>query len=492
LKPNNNILSDIASSYHRRPGDTIIRVRRPFKLNRSLGVWGLFSTAYGDVGSSIYYALGVVAMSALGLTPPVLILSSILFLCTGLTYAEGATAMPDAGGSGAFAQRAFNNLVSFISSWALMLDYIVTISISAFTAANYLGYLIPVLKEWPFNSISAVFLVLSLVFLNFFGIKGSSRFNIVLVIVDIATELTLAILGVILLVSLPQLIHNIHWGAAPTLNQLLFGISISMVAYTGIETVSNLGAETRKPGRNIPRAVLLVFFTVLVLYALLSMTALSAYPVHQDINGQWITDLTQKYLQDPILGITRALPPRIQPFLGFWVAILAVTILTIATNAGIIGASRLAYYMGKRNQLPAQISQISSNHVPRNALIIFPLIACIAIAIGEVTIMADLYAFGAMMAYTMAHISIIALRIKEPQMPRPFKIPFNIHIRNREIPVPAIIGGLGTAITWFIVLFTHEVGRWAGFAWLIVGLVIYFLYRKFKHKNTPRESHETE
>jgi APA family basic amino acid/polyamine antiporter len=192
-----------------------------------------------------------------------------------------------------------------------MLDYIVTISISAFTAANYMGYLIPVLKLWPYNSIAAVFLVVGLVLLNFFGIKSASRFNIVLVIVDIVTELSLAILGVILLVSLPRLITNIHWGVAPTLNQLLFGISISMVAYTGIETVSNLGAETRKPGKNIPKAVLLVFFTVLVLYALLSMTALSAYPLYQDANGQWVTDLTQKYLQDPILGITRAMPTSI-------------------------------------------------------------------------------------------------------------------------------------------------------------------------------------
>jgi APA family basic amino acid/polyamine antiporter len=170
------------------------------------------------------------------------------------------------------------------------------------------------------------------------------------------------------------------------------------------------------------------------------------------------------------------------------VAILAVTILTIATNAGIIGASRLAYYMGRRNQLPVQMSQISSSHVPRNALNIFPLIACIAISIGEVTIMADHYAFGAMMAYTLARISIISLRIKEPHMPRPFKIPLNIHIHNWEIPIPAIIGGLGTAITWFIVLFTHDIARWAGLAWVIIGLAIYFLYGRFKHKSTPRDS----
>jgi basic amino acid/polyamine antiporter, APA family len=138
-----------------RPGDVFIRIKMPFKLHRSLGALGLFSTAYGDVGSSIYYALGVVAMSALGLTPPVLIIASILFLFTGLTYAEGATALAEAGGSGAFALRAFNSTVSFIAIWALMMDYIITISVSAFTAANYPGYFFPVLKEWPFNSLGS-------------------------------------------------------------------------------------------------------------------------------------------------------------------------------------------------------------------------------------------------------------------------------------------------------------------------------------------------
>jgi len=122
-----------------KPGDKFFRPKRitRFHLRRVLGVTGLFSTAYGDVGSSIYYALGVVAMSALGLTPPVLMISGVIFLFTALTYSEGATMLPEAGGSGAFAYRAFNPLISFIASWVLMLDYIVTMSISAFSAANW-------------------------------------------------------------------------------------------------------------------------------------------------------------------------------------------------------------------------------------------------------------------------------------------------------------------------------------------------------------------
>ena len=465
-----------------KPGDVSVHIERPIKLRRVLGIPGLYSAAYGNVGSSIYYALGVVAMSALGLTPLVLAFSGILFLFTALTYAEGATMLPDAGGSGAFARRAFNDFVSFGSSWVLMLDYLVTIAISAFSAANYLAYFLPALANPAISITVAIALVVILTIINITGIKESTRLNIILVIFDILTQLFIVIFGILLIINLPRLIQNVHWGVAPTLNQLLFGISISMVAYTGIETVANLGSETRQPGIKIPRTVLLVFATVLVLYTLLSMTALSAYPVYQ-FGNQWVTDLTQRFLNDPIMGITHAFPDTIKQYLSFWVAFLAVSILIIATNAGIIGASRLVYFMGLRQQLPATIGSIDSrSRVPLKALIIIALFSCLLILVGQVTIMADLYAFGAMLAYTMAHLSVITLRIKEPDTARPFKIPLNIRIAGKQIPITAVIGGLATGITWFIVLWTHHYGRIVGFAWLLVGLLIYVTYRYFTHR----------
>ncbi len=477
-----------------KPGDRVFRPQRikRFHLKRVLGVTGLFSTAYGDVGSSIYYALGVVAMSALGLTPPVLIISGIVFLFTALTYAEGATALPEAGGSGAFAYRAFNPWVSFIASWVLMLDYIVTMSISAFSAVNYLGYFFPALGTWPANSIGGIIIVALLALVNIRGIQASSRLNIALVMVDVLTQITIAVLAVFMVVHFPTLIHNIHWGVAPTTQQFLFGISISMIAYTGIETVSNLGSETRSPGKSIPRAVMLVFITVFILWALLSMAALSAYPVYQAADGQWLTDLTQRFLHDPILGIANVMPPGIRPMLSFWVAFLAVTILIIATNAGMLGASRLAYFMGRRQQLPGIISHISPrSRVPLNAILLFSLIAAGLTATGRITLLADLYAFGAVLAYTAAHASIIALRVKEPNLARPFKIPLNIRVKNREIPVTAVIGGLATFITWFIVVYTHEVGRIVGFAWLAVGLLMFYLYRR-KRGQSPAPDWQVE
>jgi APA family basic amino acid/polyamine antiporter len=427
-------------------------------------------------------------MSALGLTPPVLMISGVVFLFTALTYSEGATMLPEAGGSGAFAYRAFNPLVSFIASWVLMLDYIVTMSISAFSAVNYLGYFFPILGKWPANSIGGIIVVALLALINIRGLQASSRLNIVLVMIDVLTQITIAVLAVLIVVNIPTLIQNIHWGVAPTTSQFLFGISISMIAYTGIETVSNLGSETKNPGKSIPRAVILVFITVFILWALLSMAALSAYPVHQAADGQWVTDLTQRFLNDPILGIANVMPAAIRSILSFWVAFLAVTILIIATNAGMLGASRLAYYMGQRQQLPAAISHVSRHaRVPLNAILIFSVIAGVLIAFGHISLLADLYAFGAVLAYSLAHASIIALRIKEPKLHRPFKIPWNIHIKGREIPVTAVIGGLATFATWFIVVYTHEIGRIVGFAWLGIGLLVFFVYRRRLRKGTQEQ-----
>jgi basic amino acid/polyamine antiporter, APA family len=476
----------MSDNWNSKPGNVVFRPKRTthFHLRRVLDVSGLFSAAYGNVGSSIYYGLGVVAMSALGMTPAVLIISGTVFLFTALTYSEGATMLPEAGGSGAFAFRAFNHWVSFIASWVLMLDYIVTMAISAFTAANYLGYFFHSVRHYPWNSIGGIILVIFLAYINIRGLKESARLNTVLVVIDIITQFTIAVLGVFLIIRIPVLIHNIHWGVAPTLNQLIFGISISMIAYTGIETVANLGSETKRPEKSIPRAVLMVFFVVIVLYALLSMTALSAYPVHQDpATGKWVTDITQKYLEDPIMGIAMALPVAIRPMFSSWVALLAITILIIATNAGMLGASRLAYYMGQRDQLPGFISKVSKrSRVPFNAILVFSVIASVLIAFGHISLLADLYAFGAVLAYTLAHASIVALRIKEPNLPRPFKIPLNIRIMNREIPVTAILGGLATSITWFMVVYTHVYGRIVGFVWLGLGLTVYYMYRR-RHKN---------
>ena len=243
------------------------RKKREGHLHKVLGVPALFSTAYGNVGSSIYYALGVVALYALGLTPLVFMLTGLLFVTTAFSYAEATTIFPEAGGSSSFARHTFNEFVSFGAGWALMLDYIITIAISAFFVPNYLAAFWPILKTWPYNSIGGIAVIVFLVAINIIGIKEAARLNIILAIADLSTQVLLAVVGLFVFLSPRLLITQIHFGTAPTWHQFIYGISIGTVAYTGIETISNMAEESANPGRDVPRAVKFVLLAVLGVYS---------------------------------------------------------------------------------------------------------------------------------------------------------------------------------------------------------------------------------
>src|SRR6476469_6661055 len=224
-------------------------------LRRTVGVPGLFATAYGNVGSSIYYALGLVAAHALGLTPLVFMLAGALFALTAKTYAEGAAMFPEAGGSSSFARHAFNEVVSFFAGWALTLDYIITIAISAFFVPHYLGAFFPALTHNPGDIIGGLITIALLAGLNIRGLGESAKLNLLLAIADLCTQALLVGLGFVLVLKPGLLVNQVHLGIAPTWTQLVFALSIAMVAYTGIETVSNMAEEARDPGRDVPKAV---------------------------------------------------------------------------------------------------------------------------------------------------------------------------------------------------------------------------------------------
>src|SRR5690348_16886891 len=185
-------------------------------LRRSVGVPGLFATAYGNVGSSIYYALGLVAVYALGVTPLVFLLAGVLFLLTAKTYAEGAAMYPEAGGASSFARHAFNEVASFFAGWALTLDYIITIAISAFFVPHYLGAFFPALVHNPGDIIGGAAVIALLVALNIRGLKESAKLNVFLAIADLITQVMLVVLGAILVFNPSVLISQVQLGSVPT------------------------------------------------------------------------------------------------------------------------------------------------------------------------------------------------------------------------------------------------------------------------------------
>ncbi|MFL5919678.1 MAG: amino acid permease [Gaiellaceae bacterium] len=462
------------------------RRRRQQRLERVLGTPALFATAYGNVGSSIYYALGVTAAFALGLTPLVFLIAGVFFSLTALTYAEGTVRYPEAGGSSSFARHAFNELASFGAAWAQMLNYIITIAISAFFVPHYLSIFWGPLKQNPWDIVGGTAVIAVLVLLNVVGIQESARLNILLAVIDFATQLLLVLLGFALIFSPETLTSNVHWGTAPTWSQFLLAIPVGMIAYTGIETVSNLAEETRDPVRSIPRSIGLVAAAVYAIYFTLPLIALSALPVHL-IDGKETTLLALPperggFQNDPVLGLVENLGISGTPLSGLkiYVGILAATILFIATNAGIIGASRITYSMATYRQLPEVFRRLHPKFkTPWLSLIVFAgFVSILVLLPGQTRFLGTMYSFGAMLSFTVAHAAIVQLRRRYPDEELPFRAWPNLRVRGVDWPLFAVFGGIATGLAWLVVVVQSPGTRYAGLGWLVLGFCIYALYRR--------------
>jgi APA family basic amino acid/polyamine antiporter len=462
------------------------RRRQQHTLERVLGAPALFSTAYGNVGSSIYYALGVTAVFALGLTPVVFVIAGIIFAATAATYTEGTVRFPEAGGSSSFARHAFNEVVSFGAAWAQLLNYVITIAISAFFVPHYLSIFWAPLKQNPWDIVGGAVVIVVLVALNIVGIQESARINILLAVTDFATQVLLVMLGFVLVFSPTTLKNNVHLWVAPTFSNFLLAIPVAMIAYTGIETVSNLAEEARDPVKNIPRSISLVAAAVFAIYFTLPLIALSALPVHK-VDGKYQTLLglpPEKggFANDPVLGIVEHLGISgvALSALKLYVGLLAATILFIATNAGVIGASRITYAMSSYRQLPEIFRRLHPTFkTPWLSLLIFAgIVPIIVLLPGKTNFLGTMYSFGAMLSFTIAHASIIALRARRRNEELEFRARPNLRWRGVDWPLFAIFGGIGTGLAWIVVVIENPATRWAGLGWIALGFCMFVLYRR--------------
>jgi len=450
-----------------------------------LGTPALFATAYGNVGSSIYYALGLTAFYALGLTPLVFLVAGVVFAATAATYAEGTVRYPEAGGSSSFARHAFNELVSFGAAWSQMLVYIVTIATSAFFVPHYLSIFWEPLRTNPWDIVGGAVVIVVLVSLNIVGVQEAAKLSIVLAVIDFATQVLLVILGFALVFNTSILTGNIHWGVAPTWSNLALAVPVAMLAYTGVETVSNLAEEARQPERSVPNAYKLVAGAVFAIYFTLPLIALSALPVKM-IDGRLTTLLALPpedggYANDPILGLVDNLGIEggLLSALEVYVGILAATILFIATNAGIIGASRITYAMASYRQIPEVFRRLHPVlKTPYLSLVIFAGIAPILILLpGDVNFVGTLYALGATLSFTVAHASMVWLR-RTPDPEATFRAKPNLRVAGVDWPLFAIFGAIATGASFLVILVQNPLTRWVGLGWIIVGFAVYTVYRR--------------
>jgi APA family basic amino acid/polyamine antiporter len=472
--------------------------RRLHGLQRVLGTNALFATAYGNVGSSIYYALGLVASYALGLTPVVFVITGVFFFMTAASYAEATAMFPEAGGSSSFARRAFNEFWSFFAAWAGMLTYTLTVAISAFFVPHYLGGLFwDSLRHSPGDIVGGAVVVVLLSALNVRGTEESTSVNVLLAVVDFATQLLLVVIGVFVVLSPDVLVSNVDLGTAPTWSQFVLAIPIGMLAYTGIETISNMAEEAKDETVTIPKAINRVRIAVFAIYLTLPSIALSALPVHTaEVGDRAVTSgavkagemftnlgLTEEQggsAGDPILGLVRAMDlGPLQSITEIYVGLLAATILFLATNAGLIGVSRLVYSMGIHRQMPDALRRLHPRYgTPWIGIVVFGTLAVLALVPGKADFLGGLYSFGALMSFTIAHVSVARLRQTQPGRVRPYRGPGNLRIGTYDAPLFAIVGGTFTFIAWVVIIAIKPIVAAAGVAWLVLGIGIYVWYRR--------------
>jgi APA family basic amino acid/polyamine antiporter len=334
--------------------------------------------------------------------------------------------------------------------------------------------------------------VVFLAALNVKGTQESTRLNLILAIADLCTQVILVAIGIVLVLSPSILVDNVHLGVAPSWGDFFLGIAVGMIAYTGIETISNMSEEAKDASKTIPRGVGLTVLAVLGLYALLPLIALSAMPVHETAAGHFTTDLGTKFADDPVLGIVENLGvgPGLTNAMRYYVGALAAVILLIATNAGLIGVSRLTFSMGHYRQLPERLRQVHPKYrTPYIAILVFSGIAIITMIPGETELLATLYSFGAMLSFTVAHVSVIRLRQKYPEKERDWKPPGSVRAFGFELPLTAVFGGFGTFAAWIVVMVLNPRTLVIGSIWMALGLTIYLLYRR-SQGISPSQTHK--
>jgi basic amino acid/polyamine antiporter, APA family len=469
-------------------------------LQRVLDAPALFSVAYGEVASSIYVALGIIALHALGLTPEVLALTGALFLVVSLSYAEGTTAIPETGGAATFVRRAFNDLGGFLTGWALFLDYLIVIALSALFLPHYLsvGLGIGALGRDPWDLVTAVGVIAGVAAIRLVRRSAFYRYGIVVAVLDLVTQVGLVALGCAFLFSGDALTRGVSIGTAPSWHQIAFALPLAMLAYTGLETVANLAEETREPGRDLPRSLFSGIGLVVVIYIAIGLVALSAFPADHGTTG-----LGTRWLRSPLMGIVEALRGHVSASfataLRVYVGLTGAVILLVAITTSISGFTRLAHSLGEHGQLPRAFGRLNRRTLVSPEAILAAALISIALLLGtslmtdEVAFLASLFSFGVLGAFTAAQLAVIRLRFTEPELVRPYRAPAGVRLRGVEVPLPAVVGSAATFAIFVIALATHAGARYGGPIWLAAGLVVYGLVRRahgeglLEHVEAPPE-----
>jgi basic amino acid/polyamine antiporter, APA family len=455
--------------------------QRGGRLDRGLGVPWLFAAAYSAVGFSIYFALGVVANYGLGLTPLIFLAAGLLFGLTTLTYVEGGAMIRERGGSSSFARHAFNELIAFIAGWAILIDYLIVIALAAISVPHYLQPIWGGFGDPGWEIGVAAVVIAAVCVLNILNVTGRERGRslAVLALADLGLQLAVIVVGLLVVFHPDRLTAELDLFGDPSFRDVVYAAVVAMLAYAGIEAASDLAPDIEVNRRDLKRVAALGAVAVPLVYAGMAAIALMAVPVVAGPQGPE-TALGSEFVEDPVLGVVSAFNPDwVAETMRWTVALVAAPVLFWAANTSMLGVSRHIYTLAINRQIPSWLGKLEK----RRATPYVAIAICGAIAVGlviptDVKLLAAIYAFGATLAITIAHLSIIRLRVAAPDWRRPFRIPLGIRWGAAELPLPAIAAALLSGLAFLSVLAYHSTARWVGLGWMAFGLTFYVVYRK--------------
>ena len=447
---------------------------------RGLGVPSLFAAAYSAVGFSIYFALGVVADKGLGLTPLIFLAAGLLFGLTTLTYVEGGAMFRERGGSSTFARHAFNELIAFIAGWAILIDYLIVIALATLSVPHYLT---PPGTEftnpgWEIGTAAVV--IAAICALNILNITGHERQAplVFLALADLGLQLAVIGVGALAVMHPERLTENMDLFGDPSFRDIVYAAVVAMLAYAGIEAASDLAPDIDVSRRDLKRVAGIGAIGVPLVYAGMAAIALMAVPVVAGPDGPQ-TALGGEFVEDPILGVVSAYEPAwVAETMRWLVAAVATPVLIWAASTSMLGVSRHIYTLAINRQIPSWLGKLEKRTAtPYVAIVLSGLIAIGLVIPTDVKLLAGIYAFGATLAITIAHLSIIRLRVTQPERRRPFRVPLGIPWGLAELPLPSLFAALLSGLAFVSVLVYHSTARWVGLGWMAFGLTFYVVYR---------------
>lgn len=461
----------------------------PRGSSAGIGTGALFVVSYIVGVSAVYFGLGVVAKHALGLTPVVFLLAGLFFGITLMAYAEGSSVHIERGGASSFARYALNEFWSFVAGWAILLDYVILLALIAAAVPDYLAPISSHFNSHAGELLIPVGLIAVVAWLNIRGVTAASLRRVLPVgVLDLGIQFMLIILGLAFAWNPSSLVDTVDLWATPTGEGFIVALILATVSFAGIETAAGLAGEIRISRRGLKATTMASTGSIVAAYAGLSFVALMAAPVMLTTDGNAVTSLGTVYEEAPLLAIPAGFDSALLgDLVTYLIAAVAVLTLTQAARIAMLGPVRLTYALATHSQIPRTVGRLHPTFgTPIFAIVVIAGLAALLTLTDDLEFMISIYAFGAMITFAIAHLSICVLRYREPDAKPAYSVPWSVKIGGGRLPIPAAAAFVMAVAGWIAVIAYRPEARLVGGAWMLGGLLLYVLYRRSSGNSLTR------